>query len=118
MRLTAYLILLLLSNVTDIFSPKIQGKWSSIQARPTGQLDLLIGANVLGLHPVDLELRDNLRVKKSRFGGHILTGSHPAVTTQKIVWNDDVNHIGKCSPAANEISVNQLPLNSCMNTLS
>ena len=32
-----------LSNVTHIFSPEIQGKWSSLQARPTGQLDLLIG---------------------------------------------------------------------------
>ena len=57
---------------------------------------------------MDLELGDNLRIKKSRFGGNILTGSHPAVTTQKIVWNDDVNHIRKCSPAANEISINRI----------
>ena len=56
-----------LSNVTHMFSPEIQGKWSLIQARPAGQLDLLIGANVLGLHPVDLALRDNLRIKKSKF---------------------------------------------------
>ena len=51
-----------LLNVTHIIFPEIQGEWPSIQARPTGRLDLLIGANVLGLHPVDLELRDNLIV--------------------------------------------------------
>ena len=61
LKSTVYLIPLLL-NVTYIISPEIQGKWPSIQARPTGRLDLLIGANVLGLHPVDLELRDNLIV--------------------------------------------------------
>ena len=55
-----------------------------------------------------LELRDNLHIENLRFGCYILTGSHPAITTQKIGWNNDVKYIRKCSPTANEVSVNRI----------
>ena len=53
-----------LSEAKHHFSADVQSQWCSIQDRPTGNLDLLIGANFLGLHPVDYELRGNLRIKK------------------------------------------------------
>ena len=48
------------SGVKHIFSSTVQGMWESVQDRPSGQLDLLIGCNMLGLHPSDYEYRGNM----------------------------------------------------------
>lgn len=57
-----------ISGVKSDFSPDVQREWESIQTtRPTGQIDLLIGVNVFGLHHVDFELHRILRIKVSKF---------------------------------------------------
>ena len=97
------------SGVKHFFSDKVQEQWNSVQDRPTGQLDLLVGANVLGLHPFDQESHENLRIRRSKFGnGLVLTGSHPAISSQKIIWSEDVNHIRRSSFPSTDVSVNRI----------
>ena len=83
--------------------------WDSIQDRSSGQIDLLIGANGLGLHPSDYESQGNMRIKQSIFGkGLILTGSHPDIYSPKIIWNEDVHHIRQCYFASSDVTVNRI----------
>ena len=99
------------AGVKHLFSSSVQDQWDSVQGRPTGPLDLLVGANVLGLHPYDHESCENMRIKKSIFGaGLILTGSHPAISSQKIIWSEDVNHIRLSSFPAADVSVNRISI--------
>ena len=68
------------NGVKNVFSSDIQDAWESLTSRPTGEVELLIGNNYLGLHPTELEAVDNIKVLKSRFGsGLVLSGSHPAL---------------------------------------
>ena len=66
------------SGVKHMFSSSVQDMWDSIQDSSSGRLDLLIGANVLSLHPSYYESQGNIGIKRSIFGkGLILTSSHP-----------------------------------------
>ena len=65
-------------GVKEIFSIDIQEVWDSVRTRPSGEVDLLVGNNHLGLHPTELEAVGNIKVLKSKFGsGLVLSGSHP-----------------------------------------
>ena len=67
-------------GVREIFSSDIQCMWDVVGSRPSGEVELLIGNNYLGLHPTELEASGNIKVLKSRFGtGFVLSGSHPAL---------------------------------------
>ena len=66
-----------ISGVKHLFSPHVQQQWNSIASRPTGSIDILLGADCMGLHPVDLERIENMRVLSSSLDpGLILVGSH------------------------------------------
>ena len=83
-----------LSEVQMEFSDKIQSIWNQLEGRPSGEIDVLIGQNACGLHPTDLELRGNLKVMSSMFGsGYLLAGTHPAIRSKKIGWNEAVSNI-------------------------
>ena len=43
-----------LNGVRGLFSPDVQESWDKVESRPVGQVELLIGANQIGLHPVCL----------------------------------------------------------------
>ena len=44
--------------------------------RPLGSIDILLGGDYLGLHPTDLEIKDNMRVLSSSLDSAlILVGS-------------------------------------------
>ena len=97
--ITAYEIESIASNISEVdisavkhlFSDDTQAMWDIIKNRPTGEIDLLIGSSVLGLHPRDLECIGNLRVLSSLFdGGYIITGSHPSIKPSDVTWNEDV----------------------------
>ena len=91
------------SGVKCLFSANIQTKWDSISQRPVGEIDVLLGTNVLSMHPCDLECKGNLRVMSSSFGtGYILTGSHPCIKTDHLIWSD--------SAAAIRHSVNRISI--------
>ena len=69
-----------IDGVKELFSAKIQAEWAKVDTRPSGDVVVLIGLNYLGLHPSDLEIRDNLKLKKSKFSsGFVLAGSDPAL---------------------------------------
>ena len=92
-----------LSKVRHLFSERIQTSWDSIASRPVGNVDILIGSDVLGLHPVDFESIGNLRVLLSRFGSeYILTGSHPSIQTNNVSLTEDVSNI---TASVNRVSV-------------
>ena len=69
-----------IDGVKELFSAKIQAEWAKVDTRPSGDVEVLIGLNYLGLHPSDLEIRGNLKLKKSKFSsGFVLAGSDPAL---------------------------------------
>ena len=65
------------------FSPQVQEKWTSLVSRPSGiVVDMLVGSEVINLHPVCLETRGNMVAKRSRFGmGYVLKRTSPDITT-------------------------------------
>ena len=68
------------SNIIGIASP------------PLGNVELLIGSEVLGLHPVKFENSGNLRILISYFGsGYILAGSHPSLAASDTNISKDYN---------------------------
>jgi hypothetical protein len=68
------------SGVKDLFSDDIQRVWDRISTRPSGDVELLIGSDHLGLHPSEIEVQGNLKVYKSRFAsGYVIAGKHPAL---------------------------------------
>ena len=86
------------SKVKNEFSPQIQDIWSRLEDRPHGEVDLLIGINECGIHPVDMEVSRNLKVQSSLFGsGYLLCGSHPSIKSEAVRWSDTVNNIHSSS---------------------
>ena len=73
-----------LGGVKDLFSSKIQKEWDKVKSRPSGNVEVLIGSNFLGLHPTDLETQCNLKLKESKFSsGLVLAGSHESLQLQE-----------------------------------
>ena len=73
-----------LGGVKDLFSSKIQNDWDKVKSRPSGNVEVLIGSNFLGLHPTDLEIQYNLKLKESKFSsGLVLAGSHKSLQLQE-----------------------------------
>ena len=93
-----------LDTVKDLFDQCTQGIWNLIDNRPAGEIDLLLGENVSGLHPTDWVVKGNLRIKSSIFGlGFVVTGSHPSIKSQGMKWNENVSYIRNHS--VNKISI-------------
>ena len=68
----------------SLFCNNVQHLWDKISTRPSGEVELLLGGNQLGLHPTDVEVVGNLKVKKSKFGsGFLLCGSHPNIVSSQ-----------------------------------
>lgn len=67
-------------GVKKLFSPEIQSVWDRVNSRPTGEVELLVGSDNLGLHPSEIEVHGNLKMYQSNFAsGYVLRGSHPAL---------------------------------------
>ena len=97
-----------ISTVKHLFSSHIQQNWESIALRPTGAIDILLGSDCLGLHPVDLEIRSNMRILSSSIDSSmILVGSHPSITSAGLKFTDEASTIMYCNSYAsvNRISV-------------
>ena len=69
-----------LRELKQSFSSSIQRMLNKVESRPTGEVELLVGANYMGLHPVDYDTAGNMKVKKSLFGsGFVGDGCHKSV---------------------------------------
>ena len=100
-----------LLNVKDLFGVDVQSIWDRIDNRPCGDIDVLLGENVSGLHPNDWVIQGNLRVKTSIFGsGYVLSGSHPSIKHQQIKWNENVAHIRSCSAKGSQFGINKISI--------
>jgi hypothetical protein len=79
-----------IDGVKELFSEEVRNAWDLVDTRPSGNVEVLIGSNFLGLHPLDFEVRGNLKLKKSKFSsGFVLAGSHPALELldpPPIIW--------------------------------
>ena len=54
-------------GIKGLFSDKIQQEWDKVGARPSGEVELLIGSNYIGLHPYRIEAHNNIKVLKVHF---------------------------------------------------
>ena len=82
------------SGVRELFSKSVQSKWSWLADRPEGEIELLIGSEMAGLHPDTLEKVGDLKVMKSQFGhGLLLTGRHPSISVEGVYWPENVSAI-------------------------
>ena len=62
--------------------------------RPVGEVELLIGQNYAGLHPIALENSGNLVVYQSLFAsGFTLGGCHASIKPATVSWDPTVSHI-------------------------
>ena len=81
-------------GVKTLFSQTTQQEWDKIAMRPTGEVELLIGSDNLGLHPTEFEAQGNLKVYKSNFGsGYVIVGKHPALKCQHSEGNVSFVHV-------------------------
>ena len=96
-----------ISSVKDIFSPEVQQQWDTISSRPSGPIDILLGGDCLALHPVDLEIKENMRVLSSSLDSAcILVGSHPSIRSSGLKLSDEASSIMYSSHASvNRISI-------------
>ena len=75
--------------------PELKGDYIKI-ARPTGDVDLLIGINDAHLHPYlanpGKHCKGKLRLLTSRFGtGYFLDGSRPGIKVKPYYFSPDAN---------------------------
>ena len=83
-----------LEGVKHHFSQEVQERWETVTRRPCGEVELLIGSEAAGLHPVKYESKDDLVVMKSEFGeGWIIYGSHPDLGGEHLHFSDEVGAI-------------------------
>ena len=81
-----------LRDLRQAFSLQTQGMWDKIESRPVGEVEVLVGANYMGLHPVDYETSGNMKIKKSIFGsGLVAVGCHESVKSGAIKWDVTVS---------------------------
>ena len=57
-----------LDGVKHLFSEETKSIWHKVCQRPQGEVQLLVGSEVAGLHPQPAEVVDNLVLTKSMFG--------------------------------------------------
>ena len=55
------------SGIKHLFSGKIQHNWHTIASPPQGNVELLIGSEVLGLHPLEFANSGNLHILRLYF---------------------------------------------------
>ena len=81
-----------INGVKELFPAEIQAVWDKVNSRPSGEVEVLIGSNFLGLHPSDYVVRENLKLKKSKFSsGFVLAGSHPALEREDLSQSTGVS---------------------------
>ena len=81
-------------GVKKLFSKSAQKKWDWLADRPEGEIELLIGSEMAGLHPDTLEKVGDLKIMKSQFGhGSLLTGRHTSISVEGVYWPENLSAI-------------------------
>ena len=90
--ITSPVIQVSLEKIKDDFPAKIQSRWSELEARPVGEVDVLLGADYAGYFPsYTLARSDHLLVAESPLTGELVAwGTHPQVEVPAATWDPDV----------------------------
>ena len=81
-----------ITGVKKLFSKSARKKWDWLADRPEGEIELLIGSEMAGLHPDTLEKVGDLKIMKSQFGhGFLMTGRHPSISVEGVYWPENVS---------------------------
>ncbi|XP_071944795.1 uncharacterized protein [Antedon mediterranea] len=102
-NISAYGIDQITSNIECIAVQHVVGLFSKVRfeeiKRPTGQVDLLVGYEYAGYHPIRMEAAEHLLLLENRFG-KCLGGSHPTLkenTTTLVKTAALIHHVTTCS---------------------
>ena len=94
-----------LDGIKYQFSQTVQASWSRL-ARPTGEIEVLIGNEVAHLHPTHYETVGNMVVKRSQFGtGWVLNGGHEDIVCGPVEFAGNVQVIRSGFYRSNKIAV-------------
>ena len=107
------------SGVKHLFSEEVKEQWSKVSKRPAGKVDLLVGQEHAGYHPVQVEAQQNLVVCRTMFGqGWILTGTDERVHTEECSWGPEVAAIRAGRVAVSIHSANRIGVSISKDRLS
>ena len=102
-HILAYGIDRITADIEDINTQSVVGLFMGVGReqieRPRGQVDLLIGFEYAGYHPIRLQAVDHLLVLENRFG-RCLGGTHPAIkerTRRILAATAMIHHVATCS---------------------
>ena len=77
----------------SLFSHKIPKEWDEVEARPSGEVELLVGSNYIEMHQNRVETNNNIQVLKSMFGtGYLLVVCHSALKSLE-PQNSSISHV-------------------------
>ena len=108
-----------ISGVKHLFSEEVKEQWSKVSKRPAGKVDLLVGQEHAGYHPVQVEAQQNLVVCRTMFGqGWILTGTDERVHTEECSWGPEVAAIRAGRVAVSIHSANRIGVSISKDRLS
>ena len=94
-----------LDGIKYHFSNEVQANWGRM-ARPTGEIEVLIGNEVAHLHPTHFETMERMVVKKSLFGtGWVLNGGHENIVFGPVEFDANVQVIRSGFYRSNRITV-------------
>ena len=97
-----------MNEVKYNFSKDLQEKWELIAQRPSGEVDLLIGAEVASYLPEKLESSKELVVLKSQFGtGYAMFGNHNEIEAEATKFSDEVQAIRQVGIRIVDHSINK-----------
>ena len=107
-----------LSGLKNLFSSQIQQQCNLVTTRPVGVIDLLLGADYTGLHPIDIERTGNMRVLSSMFGPElILVGSDPSLKISGTTLVKNASLISQSTKASINM-VSALRVSECLDSES
>ena len=82
------------NGVRSEFSREVRDRWSEVEARPTGKVAMLMGADQLALFGNTIETSENLVVAKSPLSHHLFAyGSHSRLDIEPAEFHADVDAI-------------------------
>ena len=90
-----------ITGVKKLFSKSARKKWDWLADRPEGEIELLIGSEMAGLHPDTLEKVGDLKIMKSQFGhGFLLTGRYTFISVEGVYWPETCPPSGRAGTSS------------------
>ena len=101
------------NGVRSEFGPEVRSRWGEVEARPTGKVSLLLGADQLAYFGTTLEVVEHLAIATTPLSDKLYAyGRHSKLEVQETVFPEDVaairslsfHHIRPATPKPTEVS--------------